>query len=392
MNGEIGARPEGWRRSVPFRGLAGAALAVALAAAATPAWAEEGGAAPILTLEAGFDFAAGDPATAYDAASGSWLADGSSRWYTSETARVGLTARYGNRLVLDAELEAPFNRSDSYVSADRVLRELSVEWDAGDYLVLTAGKQNLKWGTARVYSSVDALSPALDPLDPDQTDRGVTGLRFDAIPTWWFSVAGVALPASILDRSTAGLRAEILAGETDLSLGAVRSVDAEGNETPAVFADVARFFDRWGLYAEAQAKSPKGLADAGDWNLAATLGAEADVPAWLNGTIVFLGEWRWRQDDPGLGDELDGKAEHALYAGVSGIPLARRVNLRAYALGVPGAGQTLLGAKVSWSPEQSLSTYLGYEYLDARADGDGVLLPYLTTGRHRVTAGVTAWY
>ena len=37
-----------------------------------------------------------------------------------------------------------------------------------------------------------------------------------------------------------------------ITMGAVRSVDSEGNETPAVFADAARFFDRFGVYAEAQ--------------------------------------------------------------------------------------------------------------------------------------------
>ena len=212
----------------------------------------------------------------YDDETESWAADGSDRWYSSESARVGLTARYGNRLVLDAELNAPFNRADSPISADKALRELSVKWDAGDSVVLTAGKQNLKWGTARVFSAVDSLSPALDPLDPAQTDRGVTGLRFDIIPTWWFSLAGVALPSSALDRSTVGLRAEFLAGDTDLSFGAVRSTDKAGTETPALFADAARFFDRWGAYAEAQAKSANGYRSVADWDLAATVGVQVD--------------------------------------------------------------------------------------------------------------------
>ncbi len=348
--------------------------------------------APVVTLEAGFAFTGYDPAATYDGIAKAYFGDGSDRWNSSESARVEITARYGNRLVLDAELNAPFNRADAPISADEALRELSIKWDAGDAVVLTAGKQNLKWGTARVFSAVDSLSPALDPLDPTQTDRGVTGLRFDIIPTWWFSVAGVALPSSILDRSTFGLRAEFLAGETDLSFGAVRATDDTGTETPSFFADAARFFDRWGLYGETQAKSANGFRSVADWDLAATLGVQVDFPAWLNGTISLLGEWRWRENDPDYPDDLDGKAAHSVYAGLSGIPITRRLDLRGFVLAVPKADRAVLGGEVTWSPEQSLSVKLGYQYLVADGKAGDPFVPYLTTLRHKATAGVTVWY
>lgn len=371
--------------------------AVLAAQEGTGAGGNGGAGAPIVTLEAGFSFTGYDPAAEYDGVNQLWLADGSDRWYSSESARVGLTARYGNRLVLDAELNAPFNRTDAPVSADEALRELSIKWDAGDSVVLTAGKQNLKWGTARVFSSVDSLSPALDPLDPGQTDRGVTGLRFDIIPTWWFSLAGVALPSSVLDRSTVGLRAEILAGETDLSFGVVRATDSAGTETPTVFADFARFFDRWGIYGEAQAKSGGGLENIADegpaaLDLSATTGLQVDFPAWLNGTVTFLGEWRWREDSPGYPDSLNDEAAHSLYAGLSGIPLTRRVTLRGYALAVPKAEHIVCGGEISWSPEQALTAYIGGQYLAADADAGEMFVPYLTAQRYKLNAGVTVWY
>lgn len=349
---------------------------------------------PTVTVEAGFDFTAYEPA-AVEAAEGLWLPDGSRRWYSSETARAGIQARWGNRLTLDARLEAPFDGSP--LAADDALRELAVSWNAGDYVALTAGKQNLKWGTARVFSSEDTLSPALDPLDPAGTKRGVAGLRADVIPTWWASLSAVAIPAYRLERSTLGLRAEFLAGETDLALGAVRSVDSEGNETPAVFADAARFFDRFGVYAEAQAKGRKGLQDLRDWGLAATAGFQADFPAWLNGTVTFLAECRWAENDPRLPDSLDEDASRALYAGLSGIPLSRSVNARLYGLCLTETGQgplgtVLLGTALSWSPDQGISVSLGYELLGADKKDDGTLLPYLTPNRHRVDAGVTVWY
>lgn len=394
-------------------------LAIALAAAAflaaplapfasrSPLSAET--LAPALTVEAGFDFTGFDPATASDQ-NGAWLADGSDRWYSAENARVGLTARWGSALSLEARLDAPFD-SEATLTADSLLRELAIGWNAGDILVLTAGKQNLKWGTARVFSAVDSLSPALDPLNPEKTDRGVTGLRADIIPSWWFSFATVALPASVLDRSTLGIRAEILAGETDLSFGAVRSTDSAGDETPALFADFARFFDRFGAYGEVQVKWPgSGEADgnasageseprktftepfAGTPRLSATAGLQIDIPAWLDGTLTLLGEYRYQEDTAWLPDSLDSENEHALYVGLSGIPLTRRATARAYALSAPNAEQTLAGASLSWSPEQSMTVSLGYEYLIAKASPGDALIPYLSANRHRATAGVTVWY
>jgi hypothetical protein len=322
-------------------------------------------------LEAGFEY------DAYETVSGS------GRWKNGETAYVDFSARRGSALSLSGKVEAPF--TGEALSADDVFKELALSWAPSPILSLTAGKQRLKWGTARVFSSVDALAPPLDPLDPEGTDRGVTGLRADIIPTWWLSASALAVPAPTYpDQTTAAFRAEILAGETDLSLGAIRSVRQTGadpsdaEEQPAFFADFARFFDRFGVYGEAQ------ISKKDDWEPSVTGGAQLDIPAWLNGTITLLGEYRWKP-------EID-DTEHMGYFCVSGIPITRKLSVSCSTLAAPVAKQTVYSVSARDEISQSMTVSLKYQYLQDWLGDDEALTPVFAADRHAITASLAAWY
>jgi len=245
------------------------------------------------SVEAGFRF------RTFEAAAGS------TTWKTNESVILGVSARYGNNLEISAEIESDFNETP--LTADKVLRKLSLSFSPLPMAMVTVGKQNLKWGTARVFSSIDSLLPSLDPLDPASTNRGVTGFRIELIPSSWISFSVFALPSTILRETRLALRSEILAGETDIALGAIRGVNQEGEEEPSFTADFARFFNRFGFYGECQIIKKK------DWEPSATAGLQIDFPAWLNGTISLLGEYRY-QDDNAF-------TKHMIYTGLSGIPV-----------------------------------------------------------------------
>ena len=315
-------------------------------------------------------------------------AEGNSTWRTGERAKFGIRARSGNNLVVEARVESDF--SGGSLTGDQVLRELSLSWSPASFAILTAGKQNLKWGTARAFSSIDALddsgttpAPSTDPLDPSSTARGVTGLRADILPVWWMSISALALPAPVLLDSKLALRSEFLVGETDLAFGFIRSVGSNGKEQPAFIADGAHFFQRFGVYGEAQ------VLKKDDWRTSATGGLQVDFPAWLNGTVTFLGEYRFKQENTA--------GIHMIYAGLSGIPLTRKLEAGISLLAAPDERQALCRAGLDWKISQSMSADVGYEYLvDANTSETGHIYLFsdnpLMGSRHCVSAGVTAFY
>lgn len=334
---------------------------------ATPAFAEDF----MTTVSGGFDI------TSYDALGGS------NRWQSKESGNLGVTARHGNEFSLAAKIDVPY--SGEPLAADNVIDELAISWSPAPVVMLTAGKQNLKWGTARVFSSIDRLVPPLDPLDPGRTRRGVTGIRADIIPTWWLNISTVAIPPSAaggyVDKSTLAFRTEILAGETDLSFGAIRSVAEDGDEEPAIFADFARFFDRFGVYGEAQVVLNRNTETS------ATGGIQIDIPAWLKGTITCLGEYRYNSKEQ--------SAAHQLYVGLSGIPISRRLSAGLSVLTAPEekqAYQSVFGADLDWKISQTINANLEWNYLYDSETSEYPLVPLYTANRQSLGASVSVCY
>lgn len=321
----------------------------------------------VTTVSGGFSFEAYDPL------------GGGGRWRTNATGTLGLAAKRGNEFSLDMQVEVPC--TGDALAAD-VIDVLAFSWSPAPVVMLTAGKQNLKWGTARVFSSIEKLAPPIDPLDPQQSRRGITGVRADIIPTWWLSFSAVAIPSAAsggyLDETTLAARAEILAGETDLSAGGISCIDLDGSRETAFFMDFARFFDRFGVYGETQI-----IAKASPL-AAATGGVQIDIPVWLDGTATFLCEYRWTNDDA--------KAGHQGYAGFSGIPLGRRVNLALSLLAAPEADQAVIGASLGWKIRQGFVASLGWKGLQDWSSAAEPLVPLYTQNRQSVEASVSVWY
>lgn len=386
--------------------------------------------APQLTTSAGWTFGTTD--NTRDAT-----------WKTSESAFVGLSARWGSSLTLATTLKSDF--SGAPLNADDALDELALTWTANSFSILTVGKQRLSWGTARVFSAIDSLEPPLDPSDPKAKPRGVTGIKAELIPLDWASLWLLALPASRLDDTVLAARFDVLLEEADLSLGAVRSVSRpltgytssgpvrDRRESPAFFANFAQFFDRFGLYGEAQLRqgrdrdwflsdgSPTGttlaaLDASAPWTLRATGGLQVEVPVWLNGTLRWLTEYHYNGEGFTDGEASDFAAawpralvaapghfiapsglfpgayrQHYLYTGLSGIPLAEKLTASSSVLAGVG-GLVLVSSSLYWEVGQALGVNLGYDHFDCWSgtpdQSELLFLGY----RNRVNVSVTAWY
>ena len=163
-------------------------------------------------------------------------------WQGQQSATLGLVGRWGSSLLLEGQLVAPFERSS--LVADDLLKQLALTWNLNSWSVVTFGKQRLKWGSAKVFSAVDGLEPAYDPLHPRAARDGVTGVKAEFLPNDWLSLAALALPTATLTDSKLAARADILWDEWDLSAGVIRSVDVGGRHA-SVYADFARFFERF---------------------------------------------------------------------------------------------------------------------------------------------------
>ena len=331
-------------------------------------------------------------------------------WSAVQTATVALTGRWGQGLKLEGRLTAPFDGSP--LTGDGLLKLLTLTWDVTPWSVVTFGKQRLQWGTARVFSAIDSLQPSYDPVHPDAVLDGVTGVRLDVIPNEWLSASVLALPASLIVDSKVATRIDILWDDTDLSVGAIRSVDKalaqwsggapilEKRSRGAFFADASRFFDRFGVYGEVEVKSSRGQDWFGYdgtkavpgpspepvWTPKATVGLQIDFPAWLKGTITWLNEYHyngsgfdsgeastfaqaWNHRNPTNftpppGLTVGNFSQHYGYTGLSGIPVTEKLALGVSALGGLDTGFVLGRITAHYSVDQRLEVNLTYSRFD----------------------------
>jgi hypothetical protein len=370
-----------------------AALVLA-ALAASPALAQESAApGPQITLTSSYTFDTQDvPGEA---------------WTASQSAALGLSGRWGQALKLEGQVNAPFDNSP--LTADSLVSQLALTWDINAWSVVTFGKQRLKWGTAKVFSAVDGLEPTYDPLHPRAVLAGVTGMKVEWLPNEWLGLSALVLPAAALADSKTALRADVLWDDTDLSAGAIRST-VSGTRHLAVYADFARFFDRFGLYGEVQAKDARdrawsftapgatlGLAEAAGWTPKATLGLQVEVPVWLDGTLRWVTESHYNGAgfSPAEGDDfrtawdrrtgatsfsvppalagggVGAFSRHYAYSGVSGIPVTTKLSVGASALAGLDTGFVLARADLGYEVDQSLSASLSYARFDTLPGSGG---------------------
>ncbi|AKJ05842.1 hypothetical protein ATI61_110408 [Archangium gephyra] len=109
-----------------------------------------------------------------------------------------------------------------------LLDQAWLRFDLGRTLFITAGKQHVKWGTARFWNPTDFLSPQRrDPLALFDARTGATMLKVH-VPWeargWNFYAIGLldnAGPADTLGRVGGAARAEVVLGSTELGFDAV---------------------------------------------------------------------------------------------------------------------------------------------------------------------------
>ena len=239
------------------------------------------------------------------------------RWRSAQSASFEARARAGNLFSFSARVETD-GKPGSF-DPDAAIETLSLAFSPSPACTLTAGKQNLQWGTARAFSSITRLAPPVDPLEPEGSSRSVTGVR-----------------------------AELLVLDTDVAVGLISQIGAGGDRETAVIGDAARFFAFFGLYGEGQYV----IDGASDTQI--TGGLRLDIPAWLDSTIVTSAEYQW------LPENTD--SEHCVFLDISGIPLSRDLRAGISALAAPDASLIVFRGTVRWNVNQNLDAALSGRY------------------------------
>lgn len=307
-------------------------------------------------------------------------------WQSQQSATLGLAGRWGQSLNLEGQVVAPFTKT--VLTADGLIRQLALTWNLNSWSVVTFGKQRLKWGTSRVFSAIDGLEPSYDPLHPQAILDGVTGVKTEWLPNDWLSLSVLALPTPKLKDTKWAARADVLWDEWDLSAGAIRSVDTEGNHA-TVYADFARFFDRFGVYGEAQLKDVQTSSP----RARTTAGFQIEFPVWLNGTLRWLTEYHYNGEGKKAGGSVGTYSYHYGYLGLSGLPVTEKLTLGASLLVGLDTGFGLGSWSAHYEVDQNLSVDLDWRQigqLPGTADTPNELatLPQ----RDQVTLTVSASY
>lgn len=130
------------------------------------------------------------------------------------------------RLTFDPTRSAPM--SNTIADPRVVLDQAWLRFDLEHTLFITAGKQHVKWGTARFWNPTDFLSPQRrDPLALLDARTGATLLKVHVpweAKGWNFYAIGLldnAGPANTLGRVGGAARAEVVFGQTELGVDAV---------------------------------------------------------------------------------------------------------------------------------------------------------------------------
>jgi hypothetical protein len=336
-------------------------------------------------LETGFAYTAYEPSI-------------DSTWFTKESLYLDFTLTSGNILKANGFLEAVYddeNKAPEPLTAEELIKELSLSWMISPSFIATVGKQKLEWGVARAFPSIDSLEALTSVSEPSEKaiPRGLTGFKLDVIPSWFWSFSLLAVPEPRLRKSLLACRFEFLVLDADISFGAIRSVK-DRNEEPAFFIDAAWFSDFIGFYSEGQVKYKKIAAGAFSWEPAITAGLQVEVPAWLNGRIRFIGEYKWQNERK--------KDRHLLYFGASGIPLSSKIDASLSFICAPqsievnenGVLESLSRFSISHAVKQKLFLNASYSYASGLENfvPNSDSPPLFSASRHSVSCSISAFF
>ncbi|MEQ1877972.1 MAG: hypothetical protein ABL958_15120 [Bdellovibrionia bacterium] len=135
-----------------------------------------------------------------------------------------------------------------------VLDQAWIKFDIDRTVFVTAGKQHVKWGTARFWNPTDFLSTQRrDPLLPYDLRLGDTMAKFELpLEASQTNLYAIALfdntgPASTLGQLGLALRAEKVFGETEVGLDLL----TRGRRMPSWGADISSSLGPFDVYTEA---------------------------------------------------------------------------------------------------------------------------------------------
>ncbi len=350
----------------------------------------------------------------------------------AQEAGLTLNLRSGSGLELLSDFALPLN-PDLDTPPDAVIQQLYIRVSPFAGVTVSAGKQRLNWGTAKVFSAIDTLEVRANPLDVRSVLSGVSGLKVEILPSDWFGLSLAVLPGSTLRRSRLAARADFLAEELGLDLGigivkytyfdrdAPAAADPAPLDRAAVLSDAAWSCESLVLYEEVQLRWGRetgyqfpgmagfeGLGGQDDPVFRGVCGMMLQLELGLARPATFLMEYLYNGDglsgaeartfysrhadwlDAGLpsGDQvpaafrgIGGFRRHYLCLAIQNVALDRYLLLSL--TGILGIDSLFSRFDVSfeWNPSQSTSVILSYELYNAFDDArdnptELILIPF----------------
>lgn len=359
-------------------------------------------------------------------------------WGTDQWVSLGYFGRWGSSFTLQGDLLADF--STTPLTADTLVPQVFLTWNASDTLVATLGKQRLLWGTAKVFPSLDRLEPLTDPSSTRKLVPGVAGIRLEFLPTHWLAIQVLGIPEEKFTESRGALRLDFLLWDVDMALGVVNyrgiswkeksgsSPEALTSPQAAAYTEVSWFGDRFGLYLDTQVRTsrdrdfylfppgdPSGLPQlftgvSSPFWVNLTAGFQTEVPLWNREYGTLLAEYHFQGDGWDLGETknlrplLTGQQNggvslrphvgtlrrHYGYLGISGVPLGGPVLGSLSLVAGPESGFWLASTALEWRLDTALSLTAGFrqagQWLDENSyPGDLLLLSW----RSQLSLGIS---
>jgi hypothetical protein len=190
---------------------------------------------------------------------------------------LSLNVRSPTGLEVLADVVVPLE-IDREITPGALVPQLFVRASPAPGVSISAGRQRLNWGTAKIFAPIDLLETRTNPLDLRPLLSGISGVKVDIFGDDRFGVSFAALPASDLRWSRAAAKVELLLDSQgiDLGLGIVKYGDAASSDRIGLTSDGAWtlgplvLYDevqlRWGRKAVYQFPGMSGLEDLGGRN------------------------------------------------------------------------------------------------------------------------------
>jgi hypothetical protein len=233
-----------------------------------------------------------------------------SSWGVEQEAGLSLNVRAPLGLEVLTDIVVPLDDLHE-ISPEALVSQLFVRASPASGVSISAGRQRLNWGTAKIFSPIDLLETRANPLDLRPFLPGVSGFKIDVFPDDRFAMSLAALPASDLRWSRGALRAELLLEGVglDLGFGVIKYGDAELSDRVGFTSDAALsvgalvLYDelelRWGRESAYAFPDASGFDDLGGGNapvLRAAAGAMFPVDLGLTRPSTFLVEYFFNGD------------------------------------------------------------------------------------------------